>query len=358
MWEVFLFISFTHIFGKGSLLALIFMLSFASLGGFIVLAEGYGKQGGRHLYTEESGHAFTPSRPSDKILDDESFRASASGKYSRNSRESRGSFGTKDWKGHSWEAASSPNGPGRPTDVSDQQRSVDEMPICNSSNPHSDSVNSWDQPQSRDQHDKNVGVNATASSGLRFEKENSLGSWKPLNKWNRSGSLSSRGSGFSYSSSSKSMGADSTEVKVEVQPISVTPTHSPSGDTTAPAAVPAAACETYSAAAEDTNSRKKPRLGWGEGLAKYEKKKVGVVDDRATGKNGMIVCSSNPEHVNLLSSSLADKSPRVAGFSDCASPATPSSVGCSSSPGNSYCQFTRKVACNPPSMLILLHSVS
>lgn len=295
--------------------------------------HGYGKQGGRHLYPEENTHAFMPSRPSDKILDDESCRASASGKYSRNSRESRGSFGPKDWKGHSWEAAPSPNGPGRPTDVSDQQRSVDEMLICNSSNPHSDSVNSWDLPQSNDQHEKNAGVTATASSGLRFEKENSLGSWKPLNKWNRSGSLSSRGSGFSYSSSSKSMGADSAEVKVEVQPSSITPTHSPSLDTTAPAAVSAAACETYTAASEETNSRKKPRLGWGEGLAKYEKKKVGGVDDRATGKNGMIICSSNREHINLLPSSLADKSPRVAGFSDCCSPATPSSVGCSSSPG-------------------------
>lgn len=296
------------------------------------MAAGYGKHSGRNPYPEETSHGFMSSRPNDKTLDDESYRASGSGKYSRNNRESRSSFSQKDWKGHTWEATPSPNGPGRPNDVSDQPRSVDDMHTCNSSNPHSDSANSWDQPQSKDQHEKNGGVNATASSGPRFERESSLGSWKPLNKWTRSGSLSSRGSGFSHSSSSKSMGADSSEMKVEVQPINVTPINSPSGD-----AAPAAACEMYVAPSEETNSRKKPRLGWGEGLAKYEKKKVVCVDDTAAAKNGVVICSSNREPVNLLSSSLADKSPGVTGFSDCASPATPSSVGCSSSPGNSSC---------------------
>ena len=158
-----------------SLLVLIFVLSVSPFfWGLIVLAEGYGKQGGRHLYPEETSHGFIPTRPNDKILDDESCRASGSAKYSRNSRESRGSFGQKDWKGHSWEATPSPNGPGRPNDVTDQQRSVDDMHLCNSSNPHSDSANSWDQPQSKDQHEKNGSVNATASSGLKIERENSF----------------------------------------------------------------------------------------------------------------------------------------------------------------------------------------
>ncbi|KAE8712132.1 hypothetical protein F3Y22_tig00110264pilonHSYRG00395 [Hibiscus syriacus] len=56
-------------------------------------------------------------------------------------------------------------------------------------------------------------------------------------------------------------------------------------------------------------SRKKARLAWGDGLAKYEKKKVEV------------------------------KSPRVLGFSECASFATPSSVACSSSPGSEEKSF-------------------
>ncbi|KAA8539338.1 hypothetical protein F0562_026030 [Nyssa sinensis] len=284
---------------------------------------GHGKQGGWHLFSEESSHGFMPSRPNEKVLDDESCRPSGfrvDGKYSRINRENRGSFNQKDWKGYSWESGASPNGPGRPYDVSDQ-RSVDDLTY--NSHTHSDFVNTWDQLHFKDQHDKSGGANGLGT-GQRFERENSLGPvyWKPL-KWTRSGSLSSRSSGFSHSSSSKSMGVDSNEAKAEIQHRNVTPVQSPSGD--------AVACVTSAAPAEDMGSRKKPRLRWGEGLAKYEKKKVEGPDDGAT-KNGTVSCG-NAEPVQSHVSNLADKSPRVSGFSDCASPATPSSVACSSSPG-------------------------
>ncbi|KAL6977252.1 hypothetical protein U1Q18_026049 [Sarracenia purpurea var. burkii] len=254
--------------------------------------SGHGKQGGWHLYPEEYGRSFPPSRLNEKILDDDGCRPSGScadGKYSRNGRENgrenKGSSSQKDWKGHSWENCASTN-----------------------SQPHSEFVNTWDQLHSKNQHDKTGFVNG--------ERENSLGSidWKPF-KWNRSGSLSSRGSGFSHSSSSKSLGVDSGELKAEPQVRVVTPLQSPPEE--------AVTCATMAAPAEEASSRKKPRLGWGEGLAKYEKKKVDGPDDSGT-KRGII---KEPMHPH------GNKSPRVVGFSDCTSPATPSSVACSSSPG-------------------------
>ncbi|KAF7820112.1 Nuclear receptor corepressor 1 [Senna tora] len=289
---------------------------------------GHGKQGGWHLFPEESGHGYALSRSSDKMPEEENCRPSASrgdGKYGRNSRENRGSFSQRDWRGHSWETTNgSLNLSRRPPDVTNDQRSADDM-LTYPSHPHSDFVNTWDQHHLKDQHDKMVGVNGL-STGQRCDRENSLGSiaWKPL-KWTRSGSLSSRGSGFSHTSSSRSIGgADSNEEKSELQPKSATPIESHSGD--------GATCVTSSAPSEETMSRKKPRLNWGEGLAKYEKKKVEEPDVSAS-KDGPVLSTSNMEPCHFLGSNLPDKSPKVTGFSDCASPATPSSVACSSSPG-------------------------
>lgn len=290
----------------------------------VYFSVGHGKQGGWHVFPEESGHGFVPSRSSDKMVEDESSRpftsrGDGSGKYSRNGRENRGSFSQKDWKGYPLETGSaSPNLSGRSLALHDQ-RSVNDMLT------HSEFVNGWDQLQLKDQHDK-MGKANGLGAGHKVERENSLNSvdWKPL-KWTRSGSLSSRGSGFSHSSSSKSMGVDSCEVRTDLQPRNMTPVHSPRGD--------AVACVASVAPSEENSSRKKPRLGWGEGLAKYEKKKVEVPDE-SVSKNGIVVCSSNGESAHSLNSNMADKSPRVMGFSDCASPATPSSVACSSSPGN------------------------
>ncbi|XVF23663.1 hypothetical protein REPUB_Repub13aG0058700 [Reevesia pubescens] len=292
---------------------------------------GHGKQGSWHLFAEENdGHGYVPSRSGDKILDDESCRQSISrgdGKYSRNSsrENNRGSYSQRDCRGHSWETSNrSPNTPGRPHDLNNERRSVDDL-LTYPSHTHSDFVNTWDLLQ-KDQHDsKTSGVNGLGT-GQRCERENSVGSmdWKPL-KWSRSGSLSSRGSGFSHSSSSKSLGGvDSGEGKPELQQKILTPVQSPSGD--------AAACVTSAAPSDETASRKKPRLAWGEGLAKFEKKKVEVPDTNMN-RGGATISVGNSEPNNSLSSNLADKSPRVFGFSDCASPATPSSVACSSSPG-------------------------
>ena len=291
-----------------------------------LLYEGHGKQGGWHMYTEESGHGYVPSRSGDKMLEDEGCRllfSRGDGKYGRSSRENR--FSQRDWKGHSWESGiGSPNTPGRLVDASNNDlRSVDDMITC-SSHPNSDFVHTWDRLHLKDQSDKITGVNGLGT-GQRCDRENSLGSdWKTL-KWSRSGSLSSRGSGFSHSSSSKSMGGvDSNETKADVQHKNATPIQSPSGD--------AAACVTSAAPFEEATSKKKPRLGWGEGLAKYEKKKV-EGPDVIVNKDGALISTSNTEPIHSFVSNMAEKSPRVTGFSDCASPATPSSVACSSSPG-------------------------
>lgn len=286
---------------------------------------GQGKQGGWHFFPEESAHGYASSRSSEKVLEDEGCRSSISrgeGKYGRNGRDNRGSYSQREWRGHSWETSNGfSNMPGRAHDLNNEPKSRDEMPSYPS---HSNGGfgNTWDQIQLRDQHDKMGGSNGLGT-GQKCDRENSLGlnDWKPI-KWTRSASLSSRGSGFSHLSSSKSVGAiDSSEAKVESQTKNATPVQSPSGD--------ANACVTSAAPSEETTSRKKPRLGWGEGLAKYEKKKVDG-PDVTLNKDGAVFAVSNLEPFHSTSS---NKSPRVTSFSDCASPATPSSVACSSSPG-------------------------
>ncbi|KAJ4848587.1 hypothetical protein Tsubulata_020255 [Turnera subulata] len=292
---------------------------------------GHGKQGGWHMFGEESGHMYAPYRYSDRMMGDENFRPSVSrgeGRYGgRNSRDNRGSFGPRDWKGHSWEMSNgSSNAPGRLHDVSNDQRQVDGMlGYPPSQPPHSDFVNTWDQIHMKDQHDNNkmAGVNGLGAGQKGDDRGNNL-EWRPV-KWTRSGSMGSRGSGFSHSSSSKSLGGvDSNEGKTELQKKNATPVQSPSGDV--------ATCVTSTLTSEDMMSRKKPRLGWGEGLAKYEKKKV-EGPDVTPNKDGPLVCASNVEPNHSQSSNLAERSPVVNGFSECLSPATPSSVACSSSPG-------------------------
>ncbi|KAJ7970426.1 Nuclear receptor corepressor 1 [Quillaja saponaria] len=284
---------------------------------------GHGKQAGWHLFPEESGHGYL-SRTSEKMLKDESCRPSVSwgdGKYGRIGRDNRGSFSQREWLGHSWEINNgSPNLSMRLPYVNNEQRSVDDLQPS-PSHPHSDFVTC----EQHHLHDR-VGVVNGSGTGQRCDSENLLGSidWKPL-KWTRSASLSSRGSGFSHSSSSRSIGGmDFDETKVELQPKNATPVQSTSGDT--------AACVTSAAPSEEMTSRKKPRLGWGEGLAKYEKKRVEGPDVGAN-KDGPVISVGNTEPFHSLGSVLLDKSPKITGFSGCASPATPSSVACSSSPG-------------------------
>ncbi|XP_050209291.1 uncharacterized protein LOC126660008 [Mercurialis annua] len=296
---------------------------------------GHGKQGGWHLFPEESGHCgYVPFRSSERILEDKNRRPSVSrgdgGKYGRNGRDSRGSFGSqRDWKPRSWDLNNgSPNLPGRLHDGSNNQRPVEDMVNYPSSHPLPEFSNAWGQLPSKDQHDninndnssnnKLAGVNGLGT-GQRGDRESSL-DWKSF-KWTRSGSLSSRGSGFSHSSSSKSLGgADFGDGKADLQIKKAAVVQSPSGDATA--------CVT-SAQSEDMSSRKKPRLNWGEGLAKYEKKKVDGPDVDVNG-DAAVISARNTEPMHSHSSNLADKSPRIMGLSECASPATPSSVACSS----------------------------
>ncbi|MFS7957731.1 putative transcription factor MYB/SANT family [Helianthus anomalus] len=192
-----------------------------------------------------------------------------------------------------------------------------------SSNMHlqSDFGTSWDQ-RSKDNDD---GVGAT---NRRLEKDVSLGSsldWKPI-KWIRSGSLSSRGSGFSLLSSCKVVGVDSSDSKMDAQQgnVNITLLRSPSGD--------AATCVTPKTP-DEANSRKKPRLGWGEGLAKYEKKKVDPDDKENVSSNGTADGLSSSESLLPSPSSLPCKSPSLTSNSENASPTTPCSFACSLSPG-------------------------
>ncbi|PIN07449.1 hypothetical protein CDL12_19979 [Handroanthus impetiginosus] len=301
-------------------------------------SSGPGKQGGWHAFPDEAGHGFQPfgSRYGDRNLEDDKFRPFGSrceGRYFRNGRENRGSFTQKDWRSPSWEPTASSSGTGRPITEVNDQKSVENTQTCYNINsksnesckPLSDSLSDQSQSLAKEEHEKNNGTTeGLASSGHNSEKENGLGSidWKPL-KWPRSGSLSSRGSGFSNSNSSKSMGVDSIEIVAEVQPKNVTPLQSPGA---------ARVVSSAPAPSEEMSSRKKPRLGWGEGLAKYEKKKVEGPEDGAA-KDGLLVDVTNTETMLFSSVNPLDKSPRVANVLNCASPATPSSVACSSSPG-------------------------
>ncbi|CAL0316092.1 unnamed protein product [Lupinus luteus] len=196
---------------------------------------GHGKQGSWHPFSEELGHGCAVSRSSDKMLEDNIRPSSVSrgdGRYVRNNRENRGSFGQKDWRGHSWEATnSSLNMSRRPQDVKNDQRS--DGALTYSSHSHSDFVNTRDQHNSKDQHDKMGDVNG-----------------------------------------------------------------------------------------------KKPRLNWGEGLAKYEKK---VVDGPDLCANKDMHVSNMEPYNNPSPHDTGDKSLKITGFSGCASPATPTTF--SSSPG-------------------------
>lgn len=296
---------------------------------------GLCKQGSYQIFPEESGYGCTTSRSCERAAEVDSCRLSASrgeGRYGRSSSrvENKASFGShRDWRGHrqrlSWEGgydiSAFSSSVGRQHDGMNALRSVDDAV-----NPHSDIENShWDDLEYKDQTDKSGGVDGLGT-GQMYDKDHSLGSiaWKTL-KWTRSSSLSSRSSGFSHSSGSKSVKADMDDTRLELLVGKETPIRSPSGD--------AAEGVTSMASVEGTCPRKKPRLGWGQGLAKYEKEKVEGPEDTA-GKNGLVLSTCNVKNAHCTSSPiLPDASPKVASLSECMSPATPCSVACSSSSG-------------------------
>ncbi|KAH9605064.1 hypothetical protein KSS87_021441 [Heliosperma pusillum] len=278
---------------------------------------GHGKQGEWYLYQEDSQHEYPTPRSGDRFMNDECFRPSGrqgNGRYSRNYRDNRNGFGQKEWRGRSWDNNRQYNGlastSGRPSNVKNQ-RSAGKTPV-RASDPSLPS-------HSKDQPGKASDGNGSGVS-QRIRKENSLGGldWKPL-KISRSGSSTSRGSFCSHSISLKSIGRETCDEEDDLAPKSVTPTDIVPRP---PSAVPA----------EDLASRKKPRLGWGEGLAKYEKKKVaGSEEDPTTFENIASVGIVDP--ANRVTSNLVEMNPEIAVFSDCSSPARPSSFTCSSSPG-------------------------
>ncbi|XP_023551335.1 uncharacterized protein LOC111809185 isoform X1 [Cucurbita pepo subsp. pepo] len=282
---------------------------------------GHGRQGGWHVFSDEYGHGYGPSMSfNNKMLENVSSRPSVShgdGKYPRNGRESR-SFSQRDWKGHSWTTSNgSTNSGGRlQHDLNYDQRSVNDMLIY-PSHSHSDFVNSRDKVKG--QHDQVDDVNGLGTNQRR-DREYSVSSsgWKPL-KWTRSGALSSRTSTSGHSSSTRIAGAlDSNEAKSETVLKNAPQNLSPSADS--------GECAMSSLPYDEATVRKKPRLGWGEGLAKYEKKKVEVPDATA-------FTNVHAESTHSLNSSLIEKGPRCSGFSDRTSPAPHSFVISGSSPG-------------------------
>lgn len=161
----------------------------------------------------------------------------------------------------------------------------------------------------------------------------------------------SRGCGISHSSSPKSLRLDSGEIKVPVHPQNPSLVHSLTGNAVA-CATSTPAEETNSsgcgfshssspkslglnsayAPAEEANSRKKPRLGWGEGLAQFEKIINGSTD---TENDGMIESPQShsknyAEPVHSHNSVVALRSSRVQCITEFPSPVTPSAAFCSS----------------------------
>ncbi|XP_073273576.1 uncharacterized protein [Primulina huaijiensis] len=308
------------------------------------LPPGHGKQAGWHMHPEYVGQGFFPngSRFSDRNLDEENFRPYGLGsdgvRHLRNFKDNRGSFSQKYWRATYREPSASSDGPGRSVEIN-EQRSIENAEARNNDGENNRNENNFSHPTpdelksekpdsiAKEQPDKDDGNADELVNAGKYEKETRMASinWKPL-KWSRSRSLSSRGSSLSHSSSSKSVGVDSIEM---AQQKKVTPVQSPAAD------VGASGLMTFAAASsEEPTSRKKQRLGWGEGLAKYEKKKVDGDEDDAI-KNSMVIRFDNIEEtVQAHTMNMLEKSQRVADLEDCTSPVTTSLAACSSSPGS------------------------
>ncbi|XP_058758950.1 uncharacterized protein LOC131632183 isoform X2 [Vicia villosa] len=286
---------------------------------------GHRRQGSWQPFTEESGQEHMLSRPCDRKLEEDNFRSRGDGKYGRVYKESRGAFSPREWKGRPWESPSnSLNMSRRQTDAFNERKSVDDMPTYS---PHPNSgLTAWEQHHMKDQHDKMGGINRFGA-GQRYDRDTSLGTvdWKPL-KWTRPGSV--RDSSFSQSSGTRSLGGSNSkgtyEGKYGLQQKVATTVESNSRET--------AICRTSSAPSEETNSKKKPRLNWGEGLAKFEKKHV-EGPETTSNKDGPVSPPFNMEPSNFLCPSLVDKTPKVSELSGCASHAAPTTAARSSSPG-------------------------
>ncbi|KAL1532189.1 hypothetical protein AAHA92_32228 [Salvia divinorum] len=323
-------------------------------------SPGQSKQGGWSMYSGDAGQGVAPfSSRFDRNLENKGCQNFVSRGNGRYYRDDRGSFTRKEWKGPSWEAAVAHNSTGETITEVNNLRSIGNTQPCHNSSSRSgrtsnaplDSTSLSDQYQTESLVTEKMDniTDETTGKGQESEKENCLGpvELEPL-KWNRVDSLSSRSTCISHSTSSKSPGQDSIEVLTEVQLKNATPNKSLSVDVS---------CDRLNSPtqSEDTGPRKKRRLGWGEGLAKYEKKKVDGPDDGTT-KSESSLSAVSTESPQSQSTNLLEKSARVERLLDCASPATPSSVACSYSPdvieeksakdANVDCDATN-VSCSP-----------
>lgn len=249
---------------------------------------GYHRHGSSGSGSGGGYHDLFPEDPCSRS-EDNGFRSYQSGRYggsgyrNNNNREAGGCFRRSSW------------------DSSDLLRQNHDSPATQGS-----IADSLSHPSSHllpydDKHDEaGGGGDHGMRAGQRQDRDldHSLGSlaWKSL-KWNRSSS---------FSSSSKVLRSESDEGRLEVllPPGRETPIESP---VASPLSL------------DEGLSRKKQRLGWGQGLAKYERAKTEGSDE---------VCGRHPSQSD-------DASPRVVVHPGNTSPATPASVTCSSSHGES-----------------------
>lgn len=168
----------------------------------------------------------------------------------------------------------------------------------------------------RDQHDRRSGANRLSPS--QKVDENRLVDtvdWKPR-KWMHRGSLSSGSSGLRHSNGPKRASCsverdDESQLKTAVSLQS--------------SSEKVADCVFSTDQSEGLTSKKKPRLGWGEGLAKYEKKKVEGPCETLSERG-----------IEFNQSTCLDSADRTSGLSGAlgsSSPATSSSLACSSFSG-------------------------
>ncbi|RRT39762.1 hypothetical protein B296_00058914 [Ensete ventricosum] len=199
--------------------------------------------GGYHqVHPDDSvGHGSTPSRSERFWSEDDGYRPASvrhGGCYrtssSGSSRENRGSFR----RSPCWDSG----------DFSRQHR---HDPHATALRSVATPISSTSQIPLREQNDKTGGVDDGLGTGHRFDhRDHSLGSI-PWKKWSRPGSL-----GLTKASRSESEEACLEGVL-------------PSGKEN-----PIQSLVTLTLPPDEVAPRKKPRLGWGQGLAKYEKQKV------------------------------------------------------------------------------------
>ncbi|KAK4775104.1 hypothetical protein SAY86_010039 [Trapa natans] len=250
-----------------------------------------GTRGAWHMYSEELGCKHMPSRSFNKTI-----AIRGDGKHDRGYRDSKGMFSLREYRG------------GQSAETSRGSISTNPKP-------------SGSSDFMRDQHDKRSGANRLSPS--QKVDDNRLVDtvdWKPR-KWMHRGSLSSGGSGIRHCNGSKSTSCsvkrdDEFQSKTAV---SIQPSYESVSDFVL-----------STDQSEGLASKKKPRLGWGEGLAKYEKKQVegpsetlpetGIelnqstsldATDRTSGVSGALGSSSPTTSSSLACSSLSDLEEKV-----------------------------------------------